>query len=378
MLRALGAQIEKTTNREACRDLSGRRLRDVNHENAMADWVKKQAEREAEKERRRLERLQRKLAEPKHYFTNSEYHQQCSEMSERLEDAVLKGMQASSSSMVLPEANDSRKRPKVPEIRTKSGKKKCFWTGIEGVEDSSSSGGDESDGDDSTSMSGASEESKGSPTERTERDASEESSSLEHNGDFEEGSQSNIPKIEIQKTDANPRKHKEAEDADLAVEIVEEATGENGGSGKTNHCKIATDFSEKTRELLDDLGNDSVCDAVAMDISSQNEQTGQQEAETNKYTEILEQKVEEKTLIPEVGSMPQSVAPSPVDLEDFLSAAALELLGLETLKQELMSRGLKCGGTLQERAARLFSVKGLTRNQLDPSLFAKPSKGKKK
>lgn len=32
MLRALGAQIEKTTNREACRDLSGRRLRDVNHE----------------------------------------------------------------------------------------------------------------------------------------------------------------------------------------------------------------------------------------------------------------------------------------------------------------------------------------------------------
>lgn len=34
MLRALGAQIEKTTNREACRDLSGRRLRDVNHEKA--------------------------------------------------------------------------------------------------------------------------------------------------------------------------------------------------------------------------------------------------------------------------------------------------------------------------------------------------------
>ncbi|XP_078503671.1 splicing regulator SDE2 [Lissotriton helveticus] len=394
MLRALGAQIEKTTNREACRDLSGRRLRDVNHENAMADWVKKQAEREAEKERRRLERLQRKLAEPKHYFTNSEYHQQCSEMSERLEDSVLKGMQASSSNMVLPEANDSRKRPNVSEIRTTSGKKKCFWTGIEGVEDSSSSGGDESDGDDSTSVSGASEESKGSPAERNERDTSEGSSSpknkacashssvsptsQEHNGDFEEDSQSSKPKIEIQKTDASPGKHKEAEDADLAVESVEEATGENSGSDETNHCNVATEFSEKTPELLGDLGNDSVCDTVAMDISSQNEQTGRQEAETNKYTEILEQKVEEKTLIPEVGSMPEIVAPSPVDLEDFSSAAALELLGLEPLKQELMSRGLKCGGTLQERAARLFSVKGLARNQIDPSLFAKPSKGKKK
>ena len=35
MLRALGAQIDKTTNREACRDLSGRRLRDVNEEDRL-------------------------------------------------------------------------------------------------------------------------------------------------------------------------------------------------------------------------------------------------------------------------------------------------------------------------------------------------------
>ena len=32
MLRAIGAQIDKTTNRDACRDLSGRRMRDVNNE----------------------------------------------------------------------------------------------------------------------------------------------------------------------------------------------------------------------------------------------------------------------------------------------------------------------------------------------------------
>lgn len=32
MLRAIGAQIEKTTNHEACRDISGRRMRDVNNE----------------------------------------------------------------------------------------------------------------------------------------------------------------------------------------------------------------------------------------------------------------------------------------------------------------------------------------------------------
>lgn len=50
-----------------------------------------QADREAEKEQRRLERLQRKLAEPKHQFADPEYQKQCHELSERLEDSVLKG-----------------------------------------------------------------------------------------------------------------------------------------------------------------------------------------------------------------------------------------------------------------------------------------------
>jgi len=39
------------------------------------------------------------------------------------------------------------------------------------------------------------------------------------------------------------------------------------------------------------------------------------------------------------------------DLPGF-TAGALQTLGLEKLKVELQSRGLKCGGTLQERAAR--------------------------
>ncbi|KFV01687.1 Protein SDE2, partial [Pterocles gutturalis] len=150
MLRALGAQIEKTTNREACRDLSGRRLRDVNHEKAMAEWVKQQAEREAEKEQRRLERLQRKLAEPKHFFTNPDYQQQCHEMAERLEDSVLKGLQATSSKMVSPESGNSRKRPGESATNgTKPRKRKCFWLGLEGLDDSDSSDCEDDSEDDS-------------------------------------------------------------------------------------------------------------------------------------------------------------------------------------------------------------------------------------
>lgn len=57
-------------------------------------------------------------------------------------------------------------------------------------------------------------------------------------------------------------------------------------------------------------------------------------------------------------------------------AEDLECLGLEKLKSALMDRGLKCGGTLAERAQRLFAVRGLSSDQIDPAFFAKPTKGK--
>lgn len=57
----------------------------------MAEWLKKQADREAEKEQRRMERLQRKLAEPKHYFNDPEYERQCQDLSERVEESIKKG-----------------------------------------------------------------------------------------------------------------------------------------------------------------------------------------------------------------------------------------------------------------------------------------------
>lgn len=60
------------------------------------------------------------------------------------------------------------------------------------------------------------------------------------------------------------------------------------------------------------------------------------------------------------------------------SVEQLEVLGLDVLKDELRCRGLKCGGTLTERAARLFSIRGLTPEQINPGLLAKPTKSKRK
>jgi hypothetical protein len=46
----------------------------------------------------------------------------------------------------------------------------------------------------------------------------------------------------------------------------------------------------------------------------------------------------------------------------------LEALGLQYLKQELSRRGLKCGGTLKERAARLLSIRGMKEEDIDAKL----------
>ena len=68
---------------------------------------------------------------------------------------------------------------------------------------------------------------------------------------------------------------------------------------------------------------------------------------------------------------------APLDLTNINSAEELEKLGLDRLKSALMALGLKCGGTLTNRAERLFSTKGLSDDQIPASIKAKKSgKGK--
>ncbi|KAJ6679820.1 SPLICING FACTOR SF3A-RELATED [Salix purpurea] len=61
----------------------------------------------------------------------------------------------------------------------------------------------------------------------------------------------------------------------------------------------------------------------------------------------------------------------PLNFDEFNSASELEVLGMERLKTELQVRGLKCGGTLQERAARLLLLKSTPLEKLPKKLLAK-------
>ena len=101
---------------------------------------------------------------------------------------------------------------------------------------------------------------------------------------------------------------------------------------------------------------------------------------TNKSTteeeQIEEEKVEERKVIkvakandekefPVVGAAPMSSNSSPpkqenfepIDLHDINVAQELERFGLDHLKIELTRQNLKCGGSLEERANRLFLLK---------------------
>lgn len=100
MLRAIGAQIEKTTNREACRDLSGRRLRDINEEKRLKSWIEKQTNREKEAAERKKKKLEKLCAEPKHEFKDQRYEQERAELTERVGDAVEEGFKAAGPSGV--------------------------------------------------------------------------------------------------------------------------------------------------------------------------------------------------------------------------------------------------------------------------------------
>lgn len=100
MLRAIGAQIEKTTNREACRDLSGRRLRDINEEKRLKAWIEKQTKRHDEEAERKKKKLEKLCAEPRHEFKDQRYERERAELPEKVEDAVEEGFKAATVSGV--------------------------------------------------------------------------------------------------------------------------------------------------------------------------------------------------------------------------------------------------------------------------------------
>ncbi|VDM18434.1 unnamed protein product [Hydatigera taeniaeformis] len=286
MLRAIGNQIEKTNNHDMCRDLSGRRMRDVNAEAKLKEWYAKAGERERakvdrylEKQRRRREALDKGLLHD-HKFNDPDFAKRKEHISAELQDAVEAML-----SQVVADAASSEPAKKKAKL----------W--IEQLdEDVSSSNDDGSDGNDSDDS---------SPLDLTEKE--------DHIA----------PSLEsIANSETN-------------LEFV---------SNKENDEKV-TEQVVLTEEVLAESQNEG---NVTM--------------------------TSEKEVSPVTGRPSEAVSITDSVLDAASSAVELESYGLEVLKQALSCRGLKCGGTLSERANRLFSVRGLDPSQYPAKILAKPSR----
>uniref|UniRef100_A0A2M4BY91 Putative agap001314-pa-like protein n=1 Tax=Anopheles marajoara TaxID=58244 RepID=A0A2M4BY91_9DIPT len=165
MLRAIGAQIEKTTNREACRDLCGRRLRDINEEKRLKAYLEKQ-QNASEDERQKIQlKIDKLLAKPKHEFEDRQYESVREELIVTGDDAVQAGLQKLKSLSDDTEATTTRqsvglKRKGSSGCRISKKKQKLdIWLGVDDM--SSGSDSDVSDlepSSDSHSGSGSSDE----------------------------------------------------------------------------------------------------------------------------------------------------------------------------------------------------------------------------
>ncbi|XP_078673877.1 splicing regulator SDE2-like [Branchiostoma floridae x Branchiostoma belcheri] len=354
MLRAIGAQIEKTTNHEACRDLSGRRMRDVNDEKRLQEWLGKKAEREREREEEKRRKREERLGRNKHFFNDPEYERQKRQIMEGMSDSLQQGLEKAgpSGSGVAAASGAAQKRKAGPAA---SGTKKlCTWVGLEGMEDLDSL---DSDSDD--------EELSARPMEAA---ASYDDSSSSSGGS---SSRQSTGRASASASCASAAASSSAASGLCATEDTDTSSSEAICEKDTSSSSKQDCEADSKNPLLQPRSGVSDGEAGVQHDS----RPGLLQVLSPPKNELLDTSNKKEA---DKSEPKKEVEPEAIDLSEYSSAGELESLGLDRLKGGLMALGLKCGGTLQERASRLFSVKGMERHQYDPALLAKPSKGKGK
>ncbi|CAI9292089.1 unnamed protein product [Lactuca saligna] len=347
---ATKAGQKKTNNFDACRDMSGRRLRHVNAEKKMEEWLAEEKERKLEKVAEEFIKKKVKTVKKAGGGDGAEkyvekYRKDSAKCMEDVDKSVRESL-----------AGGFRKSKRTVagiDVEDGSGsksKKLKIWMGKRKVDDSESDSDemDEEDSDDENeksvvtnneNQSDSNKEADGSLASVTggklEGEASVGcSSSEEEKESVAEGQVGSI------KDSNDELPHHEGVDASMIHEesIVNETTVLGVESEKSTKAEFG-DLEEKECEppSASNVQNDA----------------------------------EEKISDSKLGVKSPPVLEKPINFEDFNSAVEMEVVGMERLKSELQERGLKCGGTLQERAARLFLLKTTPIERLPKKLLAK-------
>ncbi|KAL5221885.1 hypothetical protein ABZP36_026598 [Zizania latifolia] len=339
---------KKTSNFDACRDISGRRLRHVNAERRLEEWKAEAGDRQLEKLAEDFIKKKAKQAVRGGVRTSEvdKYLEKYRKDAESCVNAVEESVRASlgkRKTMAKPRPGEDAKKLKI-------------WLGKKKVED------DESDND----------------------------SEL----DDDEGEDTNSIILD----DGNSSNGSKSEDGKIGLCSVSESRSEGETSGEKSGCSDSEEnkncVQESTELAIRSEGEcgDFVSDGTIEREGGMVDQPTPENGISALSEEVLKSDVKAEDNASTTSHLNGSEVPpveesvdgnrssrleEPLDLTNYSSAAELEVLGMEKLKLELQTRGLKCGGTLQERADRLFLVKTTPLEKLPKKLFAKPSGGGK-
>ncbi|KFK30676.1 hypothetical protein AALP_AA6G013600 [Arabis alpina] len=332
---ATKAGQKKTNNFDACRDMSGRRLRHVNAEKRLEEWKEGEEERKLEKLAYEfLKKNEKKVKQGVGNGATQKYVKKYREESDKCIEAV---------ELALEESFKNGKRKGKVDVEAEKSKRLKIWKGKRAVEASDSD--DSSDEEDEKSV----VLNNGSLVV-SDKD-SDESSGLVMAGDFSG------------KGSCNSGSEEEKEI--VVHQSLDVSKGEITGVQGVNEEKMDDSpvaLAEKEENSNGDVEKNPVevaCETVITSVAVKNQ---------GNDSEVKPEGVAAET---ESVNAACSKPGEPLNFDDYNSATDMEVLGMERLKTELQSRGLKCGGTLQERAGRLFLLKSTPLDKLPKKLLAK-------
>ncbi|KAK7338055.1 hypothetical protein VNO77_18652 [Canavalia gladiata] len=368
---ATKAGQKKTNNFDACRDMSGRRLRHVNAEKRLEEWKAGEEERRLEKVAEEF--LKKQMKKGKKGVGDGEAHKYVAKYREESERCV-----AEVALSVKEALTSKRKSPSQPSL-PRDAKKLKIWMGKRKLNESDSDVSDDDDDEEETEKSvlldgqneldsSKAEGSSGSVTSQKQDVGSSGAGSCESGSEEEKEAvvQEKVGPVGLQSSENIQAKLSVIADPVLNEEMMEASdvpclellvSGFNAEDSGYQDCNggVSDKFDGAVSQASNVMDSETVADA-----SKSNDME-------------IDGSLEHKAAVQEESS-PSTSIPSleePLNFDAFNSAAELEVLGLEKLKSELQLRGLKCGGTLQERAARLFLLKSTPLDELPKKLLAK-------
>lgn len=342
MLKAIGAQIERTTNHEACRDLNGRRLRDIHAEKAHKKWNREKSKREFAREKRLAEKREKRWSEvapPK--FNNTHYLNELNANSENIE-AALQHAQSSKIKNKKRLNNNPHNNSKVVSKKLKSVYNKFY-------EDNLSDAESNSDNDSNEKYNSFNEHRK-----------------LSHINNKDNGcSSTNL--ININKIDTTAP----MQNNNTQTSIY---TNPSCSTNSDDFTSVNT-HSISPVSIISDSHTDNTSTHIISEYSNNNDAdvSTSQEILISKPTAVTTK--EDSDSINSTSSSPEES--TPLDINSIHTRQSLEELSLAQLKVTLQQLGLKCGGTLDERVDRLWLYKTTPKDKLPSSILAGKANSKK-